>query len=108
MKLQDQKMGYYVPYRIMHVSYGGQSINEGDDNIDINAETIDMKNTFHSMARVFLRNQQVNEQTSDSVHIPVGSAKSLKLTETECVKLAPIQRPEPNIKTNANAISAAA
>ena len=71
----------------MHVSDGGQSIHEEDDSTDINAETIDWKNTFHSMARVFLQNQQVNEQTSDSVHIPVGSDKSLKLTETECVQI---------------------
>ena len=98
-----------MPDRIMHISDGGQSIHEGENNVDINAETTDGKNTFHSMTSVFLQNQQVNEQTSDSAHIPVGSDKSLKLTETECVKLTqslpfekPKQRPEPNRKTNAN------
>ena len=66
------------------------------------------KNTFHSMARVVFQNQQVSEQTLDSVHIPAGSDKSLKLTETECVKLTqslpfekPKQHQEPNRKTNA-------
>jgi hypothetical protein len=30
---------------------GGGLIQEGTDNIDINTETVDGKNTFHSMAR---------------------------------------------------------
>ena len=100
--------GIYVPDGIIYISDGGQLIHEGDDDVDINAETIDGKNTFHLMARVVFQNQQVSEQTLDSVHIPVGSDKSLKLTETECVKLTqslpfekPKQRQEPNRKTNA-------
>ena len=41
-----------MPDGIMHISDGRQAIHEGDDNVDINAETTDGKNTFHSMARV--------------------------------------------------------
>ena len=56
----------------------------------------------------FFKYQQVKEQTLDSVHIPVDSDKSLKLTARECVKLTqslpfekPKQHQEPNRKTNA-------
>ena len=62
-------------------------IHEGDDNVDINAETIDGKNTFHSMARVIFQNQQINDQAPDSVHIPFSSDNSLKLTEAKCIKM---------------------
>ena len=53
--------GIYVPAGILSVSDGGYLIHEGDDNVDINAETIDGKNTFHSMARVIFQNQQIND-----------------------------------------------
>ena len=44
MKLPNQKMGWiYVPDGIIYISDGGQLIHEGDDNVDINAETIDGK-----------------------------------------------------------------
>jgi hypothetical protein len=35
---------------------GGGLIQEGADNIDINTETVDGKNTFHSMARAVFSN----------------------------------------------------
>jgi hypothetical protein len=51
----------YVPNGIIHVEAGGCLIHEGDYNIDINAETIDGKNTFHSMARVEFQQQSVHQ-----------------------------------------------
>jgi hypothetical protein len=36
---------------IIPMHQGGGLIQEGADNIDINTETVDGKNTFHSMAR---------------------------------------------------------
>ena len=44
--------GINVPAGILPVSDGGYLIHEGDDNVDINAETIDGKYTFHSMGRM--------------------------------------------------------
>ncbi|CAC5420137.1 unnamed protein product [Mytilus coruscus] len=41
----------YIAGGIRPISEGGRLIQEGSDNIDINAETIDGKNTFHSLAR---------------------------------------------------------
>ena len=48
-----------VPARILRVGDGGYLIHEGDDNVDINVETIDGKNTFHSMGRMIFQNQQI-------------------------------------------------
>jgi hypothetical protein len=45
------KEGVYVPDGIVSVCQGGCLIQEGADNIDINTEIIDGKDTFHSMAR---------------------------------------------------------
>ena len=47
--LQDS---LYIPNGIVACADGGHLIHEGEDNIAINAETIDGKNTFHSMAKV--------------------------------------------------------
>ena len=62
----------YVPDGIMHISDGGQSIHEGDDNVDIKAETTDGKTHFILWLEYFLfvfccffffQNQEVNKQT---------------------------------------------
>jgi hypothetical protein len=45
------KEGVYVPDGIVPVCQGGCLIQEGADNIDINTEIIDGKDTFHYMAR---------------------------------------------------------
>ena len=47
--------GSYIPDGIIGNSNGQYLIQEGADNIDINAQTIDGKDTFHSMARVVLK-----------------------------------------------------
>jgi hypothetical protein len=39
----------YIPSGIRPITQGGHLIQEGSDNIDINTETVDGKNTFHSM-----------------------------------------------------------
>ena len=101
--------GINMPAGILPVSGGGYLIHEGDDNVDVNAETINGKYTFHSMDKMIFQNQQihVNYQVPDSVHIPFGSDKSLKLTEAECIKMTqlfsfekPKQQLEPPRKPN--------
>jgi hypothetical protein len=42
---------WYIPSRIRPITQGGHLIQEGSDNIDINAETVDGKNTFHSSSK---------------------------------------------------------
>jgi hypothetical protein len=56
LKEEDSiKEGVYVPDGIVPVCQGGCLIQEGADNIDINTETIDGNDTFHSMARAVLQ-----------------------------------------------------
>ena len=57
----------YVPSSVIPVNEGGGFIQEGDDNIDINVEAIDGKNTFHSMARVVFQERNVNAPVQDSI-----------------------------------------
>ena len=51
-ELANIRDGVYIPRSILPITEGGLLIDEGDDNDDINCQTIDGKNTFHSMARV--------------------------------------------------------
>ena len=46
----------------MSCADGGHFVHEGEDNKDINAETIDGKNTFHSMARVVFQERSAAVQ----------------------------------------------
>ena len=49
------KEGVYIPTGIITKNEGGNLIHRGDDDIDINAETIDGKNTFHAMTHVVFK-----------------------------------------------------
>ena len=60
---------------------GGNLIHEGDDNIDINAEMVDGKNTFHSMARVVFQEQSTDSPAPRKISIKHGKSKSLALCE---------------------------
>jgi hypothetical protein len=58
---------------------GGDFIQEGADNIDLNTETIDRKNTMHSMARAIFQVVQDHTPTSEiiSTKIKRGQDRSL-------------------------------
>ena len=61
---------------------GGKLLQEGDDNADINCQTVDGKGTFHSMARVLFQGQstmEISEQCSVD-RIKVGKDKTLNLS----------------------------
>ena len=64
----------YIPSGILPITAGGSLIQEGDENIDINVETIDGKNTYHSMGRVVFQEQQLTDK-------PVNSTIRLKRIE---------------------------
>ena len=68
MQLKKNQDGIYVPDGIIPMHQSGGLIQEGADNIDINTETVDGKNTFHSMARaVFqIRHYAVDPNISQS------------------------------------------
>ena len=51
----------YIHSGIRPIAQGDHLIQEGSDNIDINAETVDGKNTFHSLARAVFQFKFVDE-----------------------------------------------
>ena len=53
----------YVPNGIDVLRKSGRIIQEGAENIDLNAETIVGKNTFHSMPRVVFQYQNESSNT---------------------------------------------
>ena len=64
-----------IPYGISHNTLDSNFIQEGADNIDINTETIDGKNTMHSMARAVFQVVQYHTPTSE-----ISSTKTFILT----------------------------
>ncbi|MES9879249.1 MAG: hypothetical protein ABW185_00005 [Sedimenticola sp.] len=98
----------YVPCGIIPIDSGGSLIQEGDDNIDINAETIDGKNTFHSMARAVFQHQPADHPITEGRRIPRGSDRALQINDQNRAILAgclpfdkPKQRKEPPRVPNA-------
>ena len=51
----------YIPSGIRPITQGDHQIHEGSDNIDINAETVDGKNTLHALARAVFHFKYVHE-----------------------------------------------
>ena len=72
-----------IPYGISPKPLGGDFIQEGADNIDLNTETIDGKNTMRSMARAVFQMMQDHIPTSEisSTKIKRGQDRSLSMTE---------------------------
>ena len=62
----------YIPSGILPIAKGGNLIQEGSDNIDINAATVDGKNTFHSRARAVFQSKYVDELTVCAERIERG------------------------------------
>jgi hypothetical protein len=54
-----------IPYGISPKMLGGDFIQEGAENIDLNTETIDGKHTMHSMARAVFQVVQDHPPTSE-------------------------------------------
>jgi hypothetical protein len=72
-----------IPYGTSPETLGGDFIQGGADNIDLNTETIDRKNTMHSMARAVFQVVQDHTPTSEisSTKIKRGQDRSLFMTE---------------------------
>jgi hypothetical protein len=61
-EIETHQDGVYIPNGIVSCAGGGYLIHERDDNIDSNAEKIDGKNTFHSVARVVFQERSAAVQ----------------------------------------------
>lgn len=70
----EKSKNVYIPSGLISKENGGQFIQEGDDNVDINTQTLDGKNTYHAMARVIfqVQNKRVCIETEK---IPRNRAK---------------------------------
>ena len=87
-ELQKTGNGIYTPTGLIPTNLGGCLIQEGDDNIDINTETIDGKNTFHSMARVVFQQQDSIQLTNQDIfRVKRSREKSLCLTDHDLSSL---------------------
>ena len=73
------RSGVYIPSGIIPINEGGCMVQEGDDNIDINCETIDGKNTFHSMARVVFQQQPTQHIQRNTIRVLKTKEKSLSI-----------------------------
>ena len=98
----DHNSDVYVPPEMLPISQGGALIHEGDDNIDINTETLDGKDTYHSIARVIFQKQNLDDNWTRGVEqIPRGNRRSLHLSDaaqsyTQCREYQkPAVRPQP-------------
>ncbi|CAC5420133.1 unnamed protein product [Mytilus coruscus] len=72
----------YIPGGIRSISEGGRLIQEGSDNIDINAETLDGKNTFYSLARAVFQTKSAGVYDYGSERIKRGIERSLTIDDT--------------------------
>ena len=79
----------------MSCADGGHLSHEGEDNIDINAETIDGKNTFHSMARVVLQERSADSPATTRTAIEHKKSKSLApCQQTESLQCDAFEKPK--------------
>ena len=108
-ELSQVQNNTYIPSGIRQYNGTVSVIHEGADNVDINAETIDGKDTFHSMARaVFQVCEEINGETEHLEHQKVarGRIKTLPIDEkvfslTTCASFTkPKQRAEPSRKND--------
>ena len=82
----------YVPFDIINRNLGGSLIQEGDDNVDRNTETINGKNTYHSMARTLFQVQDPNVKQTIP-RILVGKNKTLKIRNKNLFQVLPFEKP---------------
>jgi hypothetical protein len=87
-----------IPCGISPKTLGGDFIQEGADNIDLNTETTDRKNTMHSMARAVFQVMQDHTPTSEiiSTKLKRGQDRSLSMTEetTSLMTCLPYRKPK--------------
>ena len=82
----------YIPHGLIPRPHGGLLIQEGDDNIDINCETVDGKGTLHSMARVVFQEQTIEtNESTETYRVKIGHDRSLPLTPDNAAALKTVQ-----------------
>ena len=90
--------GVYVPNCLSVITSGGGLVQEGADNIDLNTETIDGKDTFHSMARAVFQMTNTNNSPPQQMKINRGQERSLTLTENAMSMMNPLPFDKPKVR----------
>ena len=90
--------GVYHPSGIIKRADGGNLIQEGADNIDINTNTIDGKNTFHSLARVCFQQRNGESKVPEHTCIPISKEVKLTITPEARKYMKPLDFPKPKIR----------
>ena len=89
----------YIPGGILPISEGGHLIQEGSYNIDLSTETLDGKNTFHSLARVVFQIKSSGDYGYGSARINRGTDRSFFIVAIPYSK--PKCRAEPSRRSDA-------
>ena len=91
MTLKNTAQGSYLPPGIISTNGETNLIQEGADNVDIYTETIDGKDTFHSMARAVFQ-----VQSSSVGPIKRSSDRCLHITEASynIIACLPFKKPK--------------
>jgi hypothetical protein len=88
------------------VQEGGGLIQEGADNIDLNTETIDGKDTFHSMARaVFQTCRSHDDFCLRQLKVRRGQERTFQLTESASTIMSCLPFTKPKSRGSPSRIS---
>ena len=95
-EVKNIENGTYLPRGIVTPAGEFNLIQEGADNVDINTETIDGKDTFHSMARAVFQIQSSCSLPDDVVKIKRSQERSLQVTEntSNILSCLPFKKPK--------------
>jgi hypothetical protein len=82
-EVENMENGAFAPDGIISVQEGRGLIQEGADNIDLNTETIDGKDSFHSMAHtVFQTCRSHDDSCLRQLKVRRGQERTFQLTES--------------------------
>ena len=90
-----QTNSVYIPQGI---DQDGEFLHEGDDNADVNCETLDGKGTFHVLLRTLYQNYLLTKKTPTHARIKKESSKSLKITPEIEALTSPLPYNPPKVR----------
>jgi hypothetical protein len=105
-EVENMENGAFAPDGIISVQEGGGLIQEGADNIDLSTETIDGKDTFHSMARaVFQTCRSHDDSFLRKLKVRRGQESTFQLTESASTIMSCLPFTKPRSRGSPSRIS---
>ena len=74
-ELRHVQNGIKIPSSMDIVTVDCSLVQEGDENVDINCQTIDGKNTLHAMARLLFQ-EQATDKAPTNTNTPICKTNS--------------------------------